>query len=185
MSKNRLEAFSDGVIAIIITIMVLEMKVPHGDSLGTLTPLVPVFMSYVLSFIYIGIYWNKSSPHAPHLHPGDRKDALGEPASALLAVAVSIRHRLDGGESLRCPPLRTLRRRALGGGDCVLDSPAADHARARPPVAVEGRDRQRLEGEGLAGAVCARNHFRLLLAVGSSGAVCSRGASVAGARSQN
>jgi len=58
MSKNRLEAFSDGVIAIIITIMVLEMKVPHGDSLGTLTPLVPVFMSYVLSFIYIGIYWN-------------------------------------------------------------------------------------------------------------------------------
>ena len=58
MGKNRLEAFSDGVIAIIITIMVLEMKVPHGDSLRTLTPAVPVFMSYVLSFIYIGIYWN-------------------------------------------------------------------------------------------------------------------------------
>src|SRR5262245_46329635 len=58
MGKNRLEAFSDGVIAIIITIMVLEMKVPHGDSLGTLAPVVPVFMSYVLSFIYIGIYWN-------------------------------------------------------------------------------------------------------------------------------
>lgn len=58
MGKNRLEAFSDGVIAIIITIMVLEMKVPHGDSIETLTPLLPVFMSYVLSFIYIGIYWN-------------------------------------------------------------------------------------------------------------------------------
>jgi uncharacterized membrane protein len=58
MSKNRLEAFSDGVIAIIITIMVLEMKVPHGDSAETLAPLLPVFMSYVLSFIYIGIYWN-------------------------------------------------------------------------------------------------------------------------------
>lgn len=58
MSKNRLEAFSDAVIAIIITIMVLELKVPHGDSLETLKPLVPVFMSYVLSFIYIGIYWN-------------------------------------------------------------------------------------------------------------------------------
>jgi uncharacterized membrane protein len=58
MGKNRLEAFSDGVIAIIITIMVLEMKVPHGDSIETLAPLVPVFMSYVLSFIYIGIYWN-------------------------------------------------------------------------------------------------------------------------------
>lgn len=58
MGKNRLEAFSDGVIAIIITIMVLEMKIPHGDSLATLEPLAPVFLSYVLSFIYIGIYWN-------------------------------------------------------------------------------------------------------------------------------
>ena len=57
MGKNRLEAFSDGVIAIIITIMVLEMKIPHGDSVGTLAPL-SVFMSYVLSFVYVGIYWN-------------------------------------------------------------------------------------------------------------------------------
>ena len=58
MGKGRLEAFSDGVIAIIITIMVLEMKVPHGDSLATLAPLWPVFLSYILSFVYIGIYWN-------------------------------------------------------------------------------------------------------------------------------
>ena len=58
MGKNRLEAFSDGVIAIIITIMVLEMKVPHGDSLAELAPLWPVFLSYVLRFIYVGIYWN-------------------------------------------------------------------------------------------------------------------------------
>jgi uncharacterized membrane protein len=58
MGKNRLEAFSDGVIAIIITIMVLELKVPHGESIDTLTPLFPVFVSYVLSFIYVGIYWN-------------------------------------------------------------------------------------------------------------------------------
>jgi TMEM175 potassium channel family protein len=58
MGKNRLEAFSDGVFAIIITIMVLELKVPHGERLGTLAPLVPVFMSYVLSFVYVGIYWN-------------------------------------------------------------------------------------------------------------------------------
>ncbi len=58
MGKARVEAFSDGVLAIIITIMVLEMKVPHGDNLGTLAPLVPVFMSYVLSFVYLGIYWN-------------------------------------------------------------------------------------------------------------------------------
>jgi uncharacterized membrane protein len=58
MGKNRLEAFSDGVIAIIITIMVLELKVPHGASLEALRPLLPVFFSYVLSFVYIGIYWN-------------------------------------------------------------------------------------------------------------------------------
>ena len=58
MGKGRLEAFSDGVIAIIITIMVLEMKVPHGTDLAALRPLVPVFLSYVLSFVYLGIYWN-------------------------------------------------------------------------------------------------------------------------------
>lgn len=58
MGKNRLEAFSDGVLAIIITIMVLEMRVPHGVTLASLKPLIPVFISYVLSFIYVAIYWN-------------------------------------------------------------------------------------------------------------------------------
>jgi len=58
MEPNRLEAFSDGVLAIIITIMVLELKVPHGADLEALKPLLPVFLSYVLSFIYVGIYWN-------------------------------------------------------------------------------------------------------------------------------
>jgi uncharacterized membrane protein len=58
MQKNRLEAFSDGVLAIIITIMVLEMKVPRGANIETLRPLIPVFLSYVMSFIYVGIYWN-------------------------------------------------------------------------------------------------------------------------------
>jgi len=58
MNKNRLEAFSDGVIAIIITIMVLEFKVPHGERLADLLPLWPVFLSYVLSFVNVGIYWN-------------------------------------------------------------------------------------------------------------------------------
>ena len=58
MGTGRLEAFSDGVIAIIITIMVLELKVPHGAELDALRPLIPVFVSYVLSFVFIGIYWN-------------------------------------------------------------------------------------------------------------------------------
>jgi len=58
IGKSRLEAFSDGVIAIIITIMVLELKVPHGDTLAALRPMLPIFLNYVLSFIYLGIYWN-------------------------------------------------------------------------------------------------------------------------------
>jgi len=68
MGKTRLEAFSDGVIAIIITIMVLELKVPHGENPAALLPLLPVFLSYVLSFVYIGIYWNNHHHmlHATH-----------------------------------------------------------------------------------------------------------------------
>ena len=69
MDSGRLEAFSDGVLAIIITIMVLEMKVPHGASLADLWPLVPVFLSYVLSFVYLGIYWNN---HHHMLHVTER-----------------------------------------------------------------------------------------------------------------
>jgi len=65
MGKARLEAFSDGVIAIIITIMVLELRVPHGATLEALRPLLPVFLSYVLSFVYVGIYWNN---HHHFLH---------------------------------------------------------------------------------------------------------------------
>jgi uncharacterized membrane protein len=58
MNKSRLDAFSDGVLAIIITIMVLEIKVPHGNEFSDLRPLLPIFLSYILSFIYLGIYWN-------------------------------------------------------------------------------------------------------------------------------
>jgi uncharacterized membrane protein len=69
MGKNRLEAFSDGVLAIIITIMVLELKVPQGEHLAALQPLLPVFLSYVLSFVYVGIYWNN---HHHLLHATQR-----------------------------------------------------------------------------------------------------------------
>jgi uncharacterized membrane protein len=68
VGKARLEAFSDGVIAVIITIMVLEMKVPHGESLDALAPLIPVFLCYVISFVFVGIYWNNHHHmlHAVH-----------------------------------------------------------------------------------------------------------------------
>ncbi len=69
MSKGRLEAFSDGVIAIIITIMVLELKVPHGHEWSDLAPLLPVFLSYLLSFVFVGIYWNN---HHHMLHAASR-----------------------------------------------------------------------------------------------------------------
>lgn len=66
MPTNRLEAFSDGVLAILITIMVLEMKVPHGRDLSDLAPVLPVFLTYLLSFVYLGIYWNNHH-HMLHL----------------------------------------------------------------------------------------------------------------------
>lgn len=69
MNKGRMEAFSDGVLAVIITIMVLEMKSPKGTSVAALTPVIPVFLSYLLSFIYIGIYWNN---HHHLLHATQR-----------------------------------------------------------------------------------------------------------------
>ncbi|MBC7682202.1 MAG: DUF1211 domain-containing protein [Ferruginibacter sp.] len=71
MKTTRLEAFSDGVIAIILTIMVLEMKVPHGTDWADLRPLLPVFLSYVLSFVNVGIYWNN---HHHLLHAADKLD---------------------------------------------------------------------------------------------------------------
>jgi uncharacterized membrane protein len=71
MTKGRLEAFSDAVIAIIITIMVLELRVPHGADLSALRPLAPVFLSYVLSFVYLGIYWNN---HHHLLHAARQVD---------------------------------------------------------------------------------------------------------------
>ena len=69
MRKGRLEAFSDGVIAILITIMVLELKIPHGTDWEALSPLLPVFLTYVLSFVYLAIYWNN---HHHMLHATDQ-----------------------------------------------------------------------------------------------------------------
>ena len=87
MTKSRMEAFSDGVIAVIITVLVLELKVPHDESLEALTPLIPVFLSYVLSFIYVGIYWNN------HHHMDDRAAGADEPADVAEILAALHLHR--------------------------------------------------------------------------------------------
>ena len=122
MNKGRLEAFSDGVIAIIITIMVLEMKVPHGGDLKDLAPLLPVFLSYVLSFVYVGIYWNNHHHMLHACNGGDGRNAVGKPAPVVLAVVVSVRHRLDGAEPFHRCAHRALRSGAIDGGNRVLSS---------------------------------------------------------------
>jgi uncharacterized membrane protein len=87
MGKSRLEAFSDGVIAILITIMVLELKVPHGSDIAALAPLLPVFLSYVLSFVYVGIYW---SNHHHFLHAVQRVDGRVLWANLFLLFSLSL-----------------------------------------------------------------------------------------------
>lgn len=87
MTKNRLEAFSDGVIAIIITIMVLELKVPHHDQISDLLPLWPVFLSYILSFLYVAIYWNN---HHHLLHAVQKIDGSVMWANMLLLFTLSL-----------------------------------------------------------------------------------------------
>ncbi len=132
MTKGRLEAFSDGVIAVIITIMVLELKVPHDADPKALAPLIPVFLSYVLSFVFVGIYWNNHHHmfHAVHhvngatlwanLHPS------GDPRQGFAA-------RQGSGERLQGKDLdRHLRRRASARLRAPLD-------RMRP-VRAGGRD---------------------------------------------
>ena len=100
MEKQRLEAFSDGVIAIIITIMVLELKPPHEASFAALAQLAPVFFSYVLSFAYIAIYW-KNHHHLLQASPHATGRVLWPCPSAAPAVAHPLRQRLDGGGPFR------------------------------------------------------------------------------------
>lgn len=98
MNKGRLEAFSDGVLAIIITIMVLGMDTPEDVTLKALLPQVPVFVSYVLSYIYVGIYWINHH----HIMQVTRRinGTVGKPAFAFLAVADTVNNKLDWQESL-------------------------------------------------------------------------------------
>ena len=95
MNSARLEAFTDGVIAIIITIMVLELHVPQGTRISRRCSELPLFLAYVLSFVNVGIFWNN---HHHMLHATERVDgarAVGQPGPAVLAVAGALRHPLD------------------------------------------------------------------------------------------
>ena len=96
MNKTRLEAFSDGVLAIIITIMILEIKVPEGHEFADLKPLIPKFLSYILSFIYVGIYWNNHHYLIHGMIKSKRKNPLGKFAFIILVVLNSRCYRLDG-----------------------------------------------------------------------------------------
>jgi uncharacterized membrane protein len=102
MSKGRLEAFSDGVIAILITIMVLELKVPHGAGWQALRPVVPAFLTYVLSFIFLGIYWNN---HHHMFHAVDRINGRILWANLHLLFWLSLVPAVTGwvGENYRAP----------------------------------------------------------------------------------
>ena len=101
MGKGRLEAFSDGVLAVIITIMVLELRAPHGHEWADLVPLITLFLSYLLSFIFLGIYWKQSPSFAPGGKACQRRGPMGEPAFALLVVPCPLHDELDGREPFR------------------------------------------------------------------------------------
>ena len=153
MTTGRLEAFSDGVIAIIITIMVLEMKVPHGDGLKELAQLLPVFLSYILSFFFVGIYWNN---HHHLLHACT--SVTGQSPPAFLALPISVRRRVDGRKPLHGGAHCTLCHGAIDGRDRILTPPAGNHSHARRGFHPEGRARERLEGQALAGVVYSGSH---------------------------
>ena len=184
MGKNRLEAFSDGVIAIIITIMVLEMKIPHGDSLTTLAPIAPVFLSYPKLRIRRYLL-EQSSPYALCLYASDRAHSVGESSSPFLAVTLSVRYRLDGRESLRRRALRALRWGTACGGRCILDSSTGHHCSLGAGLAAAGCDWPRLEGQDFTRGLSVRDCFYVPLAVGCASAIRGGSADVVGAGSQN
>ena len=149
MTPGRLEAFSDAVIAIVITIMVLDLHIPHGSICAALRPLVPVFLTYVLSFVFLGIYWNN---HHHLLAATETVTAapLGEPAPPVLALAVSIRDGLDGREPFRDRADRLVRRRTPVRRDRVLRAADGDRCAsrarlgARPGARPDWKGRSRL-----------------------------------------
>ena len=159
MTKTRLEAFSDGVIAILITILVLELKIPHGADWEALRPLAPVFLTYVLSFVFLGIYWNN---HHHLLHTVDGVNGRILWANLHLLFWLSLIPFVTGwmGENHFAPlPTGDLRRRAALRGHRVLHPGPRDHRPAGPALEARGRSRQGRQGHRLSGPLRRRDRI--------------------------
>jgi uncharacterized membrane protein len=163
MNNSRLEAFSDGVIAIIITIMVLELKVPHGTTLEALAPLIPNFLSYVLSFIYVGIYWNN---HHHMLHTCESVTGRILWANLHLLFWLSLF------------PVTT----AWMGENHLAAAPSVLYGAvlAGTRLAAQESGRRGLEGQGLTRAVCNRHCHGVLFPASGPMCVRARGSVLAG-----
>ncbi len=173
MRKSRLEAFSDGVIAIIITIMVLELKVPHGESVDALVPLIPVFLSYVLSFIYVGIYWNN------HHHMLQTLDTVTGPmlwANLHLLFWLSLFPFANGwmGENhYAAGPTAFYGVILLMAAIAYWILQRSDHRLTGSRLAPEEGRRQRLEGQGIARDLSHRHNHGTLDALDRSDTICA------------
>ena len=172
MSKNRLESFSDGVIAVIITIMVLEMKVPHGVTFQALAPLTPVFLTYVLSFVYLGIYWNN---HHHMLHTCEKVTGAILWANLHLLFWLSLIPFTTGwmGENhFAAIPVGPLWGGSAHGSYRLFYLATVDHRLAGPRFALEKGDWQRLEGQVIAGPLSRGHPGGVLVALGGARHLC-------------
>lgn len=183
MTKARMETFSDGVIAIIITIMVLELRVTHDSSPAALIPLVPVFLSYVLSFVFLGIYWEQPSSAASRRPTCERWSALGQSAPLVLAIVNPLCYCLDGREPFRSLDACLLWRRSALFRDRLL------HPCTHSPLPTRARfpsghcDGERLQREDLNRHLSRRNSAGVCEVVVGVFAVHPDSDHVAGSRS--
>ena len=185
MNKGRLEAFSDGVIAILITIMVLELKVPHGADLDALRPLAPVFSAYVLSFIYLGIYWNNHH-HLLQATKHINGAILWANLHLLFWLSlVAVHYKLDGRKSFRGSADRCLRRCFVRGGDGLLYSANFNSQGTRRKFHDQNRARQGFEGKKFALYIHCGDYFSIFQSIRCRRALCFRRADVARAGQKN